>query len=57
MSSLVAVGPVTGATRTVLVTVRAKEADSRVEFPLRYRIRLVKRDRWYVAAINASGKG
>jgi hypothetical protein len=57
MSSLIAVGPVTGATRTVLVTVRAKQTDSRVEFPLRYRIRLVKRDRWYVAAINASGKG
>jgi len=57
MSSLVAVGPVTGDTRTVLVTVRAKDADSRVEYPLRYRVGLVMRDRWYVAAINASGKG
>jgi hypothetical protein len=57
MSSLVAVGPVTGDTRTVLVTVRAKDAESRVEYPLRYRVRLVRRDRWYVAAINASGKG
>jgi hypothetical protein len=57
MSSLVAVGPVTGGERTVLVTVRAKESESRVEYPLRYRVRLVMRDRWYVAAINASGKG
>jgi hypothetical protein len=57
MSSLVAVGPVTGNTRTVLVTVRAREVGSRVEYPLRYRVRLVMRDRWYVAAINASGKG
>jgi hypothetical protein len=54
MSSLVAVGPVTGPTRTVLVTVRAKETDSGVQYPLRYRIALVMRDRWYVAAI---GKG
>jgi hypothetical protein len=57
MSSLVAVGPVTGDTRTVLVTVRARDAESRVDYPLRYRVRLVMRDRWYVAAINASGKG
>jgi hypothetical protein len=57
MSSLVAVGPVTGGERTVLVTVRARDADSRVEYPLRYRVRLVMRDRWYVAAINTSGKG
>jgi Conjugative transposon protein TcpC len=57
MSSLVAVGPVTGAKRTVLVTVRANQANSWAEFPLRYRVALVKRDRWYVAAINASGKG
>ena len=57
MSSLVAVGPVTGPTRTVLVTVRARDVDSRVEYPLRYRVALVMRDRWYVAAINASGKG
>jgi Conjugative transposon protein TcpC len=57
MSSLVAVGPVTGDTRTVLVTVRAKETESRVEWPQRYRMTLVLRDRrWYVAAIN-SGKG
>jgi Conjugative transposon protein TcpC len=57
MSSLVAVGPVTGPTRTVLVAVRARDADSRIEYPLRFRVRLVMRDRWYVAAINASGKG
>jgi Conjugative transposon protein TcpC len=54
MSSLVAVGPVTGPTRTVLVTVRARETESRVDYPLRYRVALVMRDRWYVAAI---GKG
>jgi hypothetical protein len=54
MSSLVAVGPVTGDTRTVLVTVRAKETESRIEWPQRYRMDLVLRDRrWYVAAINA----
>jgi hypothetical protein len=57
MSSLAAVGPVTGSARTVLATVRARETRSRVVYSLRYRVGLVRRDRWYVASINSVRRG
>jgi Conjugative transposon protein TcpC len=41
--------------RLVLVTVQARDVESRAVYALRYRVRLVRQDRWYVAAVNASG--
>ena len=44
--------PASGSTREVLAAVRARDVQSGVVFSLRYRVRLVRGDRWYVAAIN-----
>jgi hypothetical protein len=44
--------PASGSTRDVLAAVRARDVRSGVVFSLRYRVRLVRGDRWYVAAIN-----
>jgi Conjugative transposon protein TcpC len=43
-------------TRLVLATVRARDLGSRAVYELRYRVRLVRGDRWYVAAINTTRK-
>jgi Conjugative transposon protein TcpC len=44
--------------RDVLATVRARDEATGTVYPLRYRVRLVRRDRWYVAAVNkATRKG
>jgi hypothetical protein len=50
------VGSSVGRTRSVLATVKARDAQSRAVYPLRYRVRLVRRDRWYVAAVNTTQK-
>ena len=39
--------------RTVLIAVRARDAATGVVYALRYRVRMVRRDRWYVAAVNS----
>jgi hypothetical protein len=44
--------PASGGTREVLAALRARDVQSGVIFSLRYRVRLVRGDRWYVAAIN-----
>jgi Conjugative transposon protein TcpC len=44
--------PASGSTREVLAALRARDVQSGVIFSLRYRVRLVRGDRWYVAAIN-----
>lgn len=50
--------PAAGRTREVLATVRARDPESGAVYALRYRLRLVLRDRWYVAAVNnAADKG
>ena len=49
-------GPAAGRVRSVLVTVRARDPEAGAVYPLRYRVRLVRRDRWYVAAVNATQK-
>src|SRR5439155_20928833 len=49
-------GPAAGRVRSVLVTVRARDPEAGAVYPLRYRVRLVRRDRWYVAAVNATRK-
>jgi hypothetical protein len=36
----------------VLATVRAGDVETKAVYALRYRLRLVRADRWYVAAIN-----
>jgi hypothetical protein len=53
--SLTAVAPETGAARRVLVTVDVRDGVSRAVMALRYRVRLVRRDRWYVAELNTAG--
>lgn len=40
----------------VVVTVRARDPRSAVVYRLRYRVALVRADRWYVAAVNESPK-
>jgi hypothetical protein len=46
--------PPAGREREVLATVRARDVVTRAVYPLRYRLRLVRRDRWYVAAVNTT---
>jgi hypothetical protein len=43
--------------RLVLATVEARDVETRAVYALRYRLRLVRRDRWYVADINGPGTG
>jgi hypothetical protein len=57
VSSVLSSGAANGGRRSVLVMVRARDQVSRAVYTLRYRIQLVRRDRWYVAAINASERG
>jgi hypothetical protein len=52
VGELVLAGPASGRERLVLAAVRARDAASGGVFSLRYRLRLVRRDRWYVAAVN-----
>ena len=56
LTALGAAGPATRAGRLVLATVRARDTDARATYALRYRVRLVRRDRWYVAAVNDGGR-
>jgi len=43
--------------RPVLATVRARDPESEAVYALRYRVRLLRGDRWYVAAINTTRQG
>jgi hypothetical protein len=52
VGELALAGPASGRERFVLVAVRARDVVSGGVFSLRYRLRLVRRDRWYVAAVN-----
>jgi hypothetical protein len=44
--------PERGPARDVLATVRARDGASRAVYALRYRLRLVRGDRWLVADVN-----
>jgi hypothetical protein len=56
--SVAQLGPPARDGRDVLATVRARDEATGAVYPLRYRVRLVRRDRWYVAAVNnATRKG
>jgi Conjugative transposon protein TcpC len=57
LGSLSTIGPDAGSARLVLATVRVRDRVSRASYALRYRVRLLRRDRWYVAAINDSKQG
>ena len=57
LTSVSAAGSATREGRIVLVAVQARDVRSRATYALRYRVRLVRRDRWYVAALNEAGKG
>jgi hypothetical protein len=52
LGSLSALEGGTDARRLVLATVHVRDRTSRATYALRYRIELVRRDRWYVGAIN-----
>jgi conjugative transposon protein TcpC len=53
VTSLALMAPAQGRVREVLATVRAKDAAGAI-YGLRYRLRLVREDRWLVAAVNAT---
>lgn len=55
LGSIAATGPTAGGERVVLANLVARDLTSRVTYALRYRVRLVRRDRWYVADINGPG--
>jgi hypothetical protein len=57
VGSVTAIGATTGPSRLVLATVHVHDRASRASYTLRYRVRLVRRDRWYVASINDPEEG
>jgi hypothetical protein len=58
LGPLTSTGPTIGPKRLVLATAHVRDRASRATYALRYRVRLVRRDRWYVAAINdPTGEG
>ena len=56
MTSLALAAPAQGRVREVLATVRAEDAATGATYGLRYRLRLVREDRWLVAAVNTTEK-
>jgi hypothetical protein len=57
LGSIAATGPTARGERVVLANLVARDPKSRVTYALRYRVRLVRRDRWYVADVNGAGTG
>ena len=55
LASVGAVGPPARGRRLVLATVDARDVASGAVLALRYRVRMVHRDRWYVAELNRAG--
>jgi hypothetical protein len=55
LGSITSLGAPAGDERLVLVRVQARDSLSRALYALRYRVALVRRDRWYVADINGAG--
>jgi hypothetical protein len=56
LDSVDQLGPAGGRERLVLATVRARDPQTRAVYALRYRVRLVRADRWYVAGVNTTQK-
>jgi len=57
LGSIAATGPSARGERVVLAKLVARDPTSRATYALRYRVRLVRRDRWYVAELNGAGTG
>jgi hypothetical protein len=57
LGSIAATGPTARGERVVLAKLLARDPKSRATYALRYRVRLVRRDRWYVAEVNGAGTG
>ena len=57
VTSLALAAPPQGRVREVLATVRARDAATGATYGLRYRLRLVREDRWLVAAVNDDPQG
>jgi hypothetical protein len=51
ITSLLLAAPAKGRTREVWASVRARDVQSRATYGLRYRLQLVRDDRWYVSAV------
>ena len=56
VTSLALLTPPQGRERDVLATVRVKDGSTGATYGLRYRLRLVREDRWLVAAVNTTKK-
>jgi hypothetical protein len=56
LPSVATAGEQTDRRRVVLVTAHARDRVSRALYVLRYQVRLVRRDRWYVAELNGPGR-
>jgi hypothetical protein len=56
VTSLALLAPPQGRVREVLTTVRARDGATGATYGLRYRLRLVREDRWLVAAVNTTKK-
>lgn len=56
VTSLALAAPAQGRVRDVMATVRAKDAATGATYGLRYRLQLVREDRWLVAAVNSTEK-
>jgi conjugative transposon protein TcpC len=54
--SLALAAPPKGRVREVVATVRARDAATGASYGLRYRLELVREDRWLVAAVNTTKK-
>jgi|1186.fasta_scaffold21023_2 hypothetical protein len=55
LTSVTVMAPAERGRRVMLVTVHVRDVGSRAVYMLRYRVRLVRRDRWYVAELNEEG--
>jgi hypothetical protein len=56
LTSLSALASASATQRTVLATVQARDERLNTSYALRYRVRVVRRDRWYVAEVNGPGR-
>lgn len=57
LGSLTSLGPENARQRLVLAVARVRDRQSGATYALRYRVQLVRLDRWYVAALNGSQEG
>jgi hypothetical protein len=56
VDSITQMGPTSSGRRVVLASARVRDLQSRASYELRYRVLLVRRDRWYVASVDRGGR-